>query len=204
MGNQTNLHFLNTEKLAALRAGDVFDETDPSRTNFPVGGKEETPLLRFVSEGLEAARRGETVEELFAVEQGELLGLLQGPAPEDAVSWATTFESSMALDEDVDDYLRPRVGEALADRIGTPSLEEGDFPAEYGPGHPLRTFDVAGWQFFTRAEFDEFLGALRRTLSDAEADDSIELLCDDEWREALEAWDESRGSYDAVLMWWLV
>lgn len=87
----------------------------------------------------------------------------------------------MALDEDVEDYLRMRVGEALAARIGTPSLEEGDFPAEYDPGHPLRTFDVAGWQFFTRAEFDELLGAVRRTLADAETDDSIELLCEYEW-----------------------
>lgn len=203
MGNQMNVHFINREKMLAAKVGDVFSD-EVEAVYLPVEGRAGEPLLDFLRESL--IRIGEEDEELRSdIEQDDLLGIIQEDWNPEAVTWVITFEASWAVDDDllvVQKHVEGSVKERLP---GPQNAEGGDFPASIPDSSPFRAFDVGGWQFFDKEEFDDVVEGViraRKVANGTPGDGMLHEDYEEEWDHVEKAW--RKGGYDLVLFWWLM
>lgn len=200
MSNQTNVHLIDTERMLATTVGEALD-SGLTLPNLSLAGRHDELLLPFLQEGLERIRTRDA-ELAYETEQEDLLELLQGGWSRDAVAWVATFETSWALADDLR-VLGRHVADPLGERLVAPEAG-GGFPASIPQDSPLRVFDLEGWQFFDREEFDALMEALERTRREtagAPGDGALHEGYEEEWDAVRRAWRSNR--YDLVLFWWL-
>jgi hypothetical protein len=203
VSNQVNVHFINQEKMLAAKVGDVFSD-DPYETSLPVEGAVDEPLLQFLRESL--ARIGEEDEDLLDdIEQYELLSVVQDEWDPEAATWVITFETSWAMEDDLM-VVRKHVEGPVKERLpGLQNLEAGEFPATIPATSPFRAFDVSGWQFFDKEEFDNIVQGVLRAKEATDGVPGNGLLheeYEEEWDYVIKTW--QNGGYDLVLLWWLM
>jgi len=193
MSNQTNVYLVDAQTLYKIACAPV-DLREPTNLVKPPGY---TPLLQWIRRELE--RSGNEEDYHYALNEIEEVLLFGGGAgfSSPGIDFATQFEKSWALAEDLQ-VLTPFVGAPLRYRLTAEDfIDSADLPENLHASSLLRSLDFPGWQFFDGPEVDTMLGAVREALEQEK-----EVLYEDEWEEFAGHW--GKKSYDFALFWWLI
>ena len=193
MSNQTNVYLVDARMLYERDAREV-DLREPSNLIKPPAY---VPLLQWIGRELERIGNSDDHHDALHEIEGLLLFDGGGGFGSPGIDFATQFERSWALSEDLS-TLASFAGASLRRRLTTEDLiDSAGFPQRLDASSPLRPLDFPGWQFFDRSEVASMLGAVPEALGQKR-----ELLYEEEWEELATAW--RKKSYDFALFWWLI